>query len=88
MAPARPADPLDRAPPEDGQAPGLDEDDQHDPIAALNSWVKIWHVDFVGRLKLRPRIPATAAFERSGLNASAQHDLGEHRCEQDKQVED
>jgi hypothetical protein len=65
-----------------------DEDDEHDPVASLNIWVKVCHVDFVGRLKVRFRTPATPAFEPPGLNASPQHDLGEHRREQDEQVQD
>jgi hypothetical protein len=64
-----------------------DEDDQHDPVASLNVWVRVWHLDFVGPLEVRLRTPATAAFEPPGLNASPHYDLGEHRCEQDEQVE-
>src|ERR1700677_271357 len=65
-----------------------DEDDQHDPVASPHIWVKVCHVDFVGPVEIRPRTPASAALEHSSLNASPQHDLGEHRCEQDEEVED
>jgi hypothetical protein len=30
-----------------------DEDDQDDPVASLNIWVKVWHVDIVGRQRNR-----------------------------------
>src|ERR1700730_13718857 len=59
------------------------EDDEHDPVASLHIWVRTWHFTIIGR---RPG-PEDCARERRGLNASAQNDLGEHRCEQDEEVE-
>src|ERR1700683_1719205 len=60
-----------------------DEYDQHDPVAPLNVWVKVCHVDFVGPLELRP-LERRAAFEPPGLDAPPQQDFGEHRREQDE----
>src|SRR6202020_133128 len=66
-----------------------DENDQHDPVASPHIWVWVWHLDFVGRGRpVRPSRPKDCTREPPGLNASAQHDLGEHRCKQDEQVED
>jgi hypothetical protein len=31
------------------------EDNEHDPVASLNIWVKVRHVDFFGPLDLRLR---------------------------------
>src|SRR3984885_10525155 len=41
-----------------------------------------------GGQPVRPSRPKDCTREPPGLNASAQHDLGEHRCKQDEQVED
>ena len=37
-----------------------DEDDEHDPVASLHIWVRIWHVEIIGRRRFQLHVRKTA----------------------------